>query len=91
MYDSSLAAVCKGASCDLGLSFWIVGNLPVDGCQPDLGEIDPPVGPTVDDLATALAAQPGYLVVGPTDTNMSGFTGAYLELNRAGDSRRWLF
>jgi hypothetical protein len=78
--DEHLAAVCKGTNCAIGLSFWIIDNLPVDGCDLSLGYLDPPVGPSVDDLATALVAQPGYLATGPTPTSMSGFTGEYLEL-----------
>lgn len=78
--DQHLAAVCKGETCELGLAFWVIDNLPVDPCQPTLGDLDPPVGPTVDDLATALVAQPGYETAGPTDAAMSGFAGAYVEL-----------
>ena len=36
-----------------------VDNVVVDPCQPDLGYQDPAVGPTVDDLVTALGAVPG--------------------------------
>ena len=82
--DEHLAAVCKGFECELGLSFWVIENLPVDGCRPELGEIDPPVGPTVADLAVALVTQPGYEATGPADSTMSGYSGAYLELTGQG-------
>jgi hypothetical protein len=82
--DDRLAGICWAANCDLGLGFWIVENLPVDGCRPDLGEMDPPVGPSSTDLAAALVSQPGYDTVGPVPTTVSGFDGSYLELTGRG-------
>ena len=82
--DDRLAGICWTANCDLGLGFWIVENLPVDGCRPELGELDPAVGPKTEDLATALVGQPGYDTVGPVATTVSGFDGSYLELTGRG-------
>lgn len=78
--DEHLAAVCKESECELGLSFWVLDNLPIDGCELARGDLDPPVGPSIDDLATALVAQPGYRATGPTEASVSGIAGAYLEL-----------
>jgi len=78
--DEHLAAVCKGSECELGLAFWVIDNLPIDPCTPSLGEMDPPVGPSADDLAAALVAQDGYEATGPTRVSMSGFEGSYVEL-----------
>ena len=43
------------------LSTWTIGNLKADPCHWKAGALDPPVGPTVEDLAAALVVQ-----VGPT-------------------------
>lgn len=82
--DDRLAGICWAANCDLGLGFWLVENLPVDGCRPELGQLDPPIGPTSEDLAAALVTQPGYDTVGPVATTVSGFDGSYLELTGRG-------
>jgi hypothetical protein len=38
------------------------------------------VGPTVDDLVTALEAVPGYALNSSTDVTISGFTGTLLDI-----------
>ena len=51
-----------------------------DGCTNHAGAY-PPVGPTVDDMATALAAlKPFDLTKPPTAVTAYGFSGKYLEL-----------
>ena len=62
------------------LGFGDVENIYADPCQPDLGLLDPPPGPTAEDLASALAAIPG--VTGTTaDEVISGFRASYVELD----------
>jgi len=56
-----------------------VDNLYVDPCQPELGLRDPAVGPTVDDLVTAVGSVPGVTFSTPTDVTLAGFEGKYLE------------
>jgi hypothetical protein len=56
-----------------------VDNLYVDPCRPASGLQDPVVGPTVDDLATALGSVPGVTFSTPTDVTLAGFAGKYLE------------
>ena len=80
---SEIASVYKGADFDLSVGLWIVDNLPTDGCDPSLGEMDPPVGPTVDDLATALASRPD-VTFGPVDVTLDGYSGRYLEVTGQG-------
>ena len=64
----------------VGVSIVSVTNLVVDGCT-DHSLADPPVGPTVDDLATALADLEPFLVTSPpTDVTMYGYSGKHLEL-----------
>ena len=58
-----------------------VVNLVRDGCR-DHSWADPPVGPSVDDLAVALAdLAPFRVTSGPKDVTMYGYRGKNLELN----------
>ena len=64
----------------VGLSILNVTNVVQDGCTGHVAA-DPPVGPTVDDMATALAAlSPFDLIEPPSDVTAYGFSGKYLEL-----------
>jgi hypothetical protein len=57
-----------------------VTNVVVDGCT-DHGAPNPPIGPTVDDLATALAALPPFLVTKPPrNIDIYGYHGKYLQI-----------
>jgi hypothetical protein len=57
-----------------------VTNLVVDGCTHHVSQY-PPVGPTVDDLATALAALPPFVVTKPPrDVTVDGYYGKYLQI-----------
>lgn len=57
-----------------------VVNVVRDGCH-DHTWADPPVGPTVDDLAVALAdLAPFRVTVGPKDVTKYGYRGKFLEL-----------
>ncbi len=55
-----------------GLDFTVVDGVYTDPCHLEAGLVDPPVGPSADDLASALAALPGVEVAGPTDTIVDG-------------------
>ena len=54
-------------------------NVAVDPCEPELGFQDPAVGPTVDDLVTALRAVPGLTFSAPTDVTQDGYSGVRLD------------
>jgi hypothetical protein len=63
-----------------GLSITTVTNLVGDACR-DHTPLDPPVGPGVDDLATALSQLSPFVVTAPpTDVTMFGYRGKHLEL-----------
>ena len=81
--SSEVASVYRGADFESGVGLWIVDNLPVDGCDLSLGEMDPPVGPTVDDLAVALATRPD-VTRGPEPVTVGGHSGQYLETTGQG-------
>ena len=69
--------VIKSGSEVLGLSVWDVGEVPRDPCHWKGNLYDP--GPTVDDLVTALEAQPMRHATTPTDVTLDGYHGRYLE------------
>jgi hypothetical protein len=63
-----------------GLSITTVSNLVGDGCR-DHTALDPPVGPTVDDLAIALSQlAPFEVTAPPTDVTLFGYQGKHVEL-----------
>ena len=74
-----------GTARALGLSSWIVGNIYADPCQWGDGLLEPPVGPSVDDLADALAKQPMRNGTTPTAVTVDGYDGKYLELTIPAD------
>jgi len=64
----------------VGLSIAIVTNLVRHGCN-DHRRADPPVGPSVNDLAAALADLPPFEVTSPPkDVTINGYRGKHLEL-----------
>jgi hypothetical protein len=83
----------------VAVSITTVVNLVTNGCKDHLAA-DPPVGPSVDDLATALAELPPFEVTtAPEDVTIYGYSGKHLELTvpdmsfdrcDAGDLRSWI-
>ena len=67
-----------------GLGFWIADNVFVDPCGSALGEVSP-VGPSVDDLASALENLPFYTVTPATDVTLAGLPGMQLEITAPAD------
>lgn len=86
----------QGEEGHVGVSIIAVKNLVSDGCS-DHSHSDPPVGPSVDDLATALADLAPFQVTSPPeDVTAYGYTGKHLELTvpdlpveGSGDNRRF--
>ncbi len=62
------------------VSFTTFDKVYADPCHFDQGLLDPLPGPSVDDLATALASLPGMDATAPTDVNISGYQGKLLTL-----------
>ncbi len=63
-----------------------VDDLYIDPCQPELLTRDPSVGPTVDDLVSALGTVPGWTFSAPSDVTIDGAAGQYLEFVSASPS-----
>jgi hypothetical protein len=66
------------------VGFYPGGGLFSDPCRTEAPEAEPdadiPVGPTVDDLVTALVDHPSLDVTDPVDVTLAGYSGTYLDL-----------
>jgi hypothetical protein len=72
------------------ISFEIVENVSADPCTNAL--LDPPVGPSVDDLVTALSALEGFTVSPVTNVTVDGYRGKQFTLTAPTsgcDMRTW--
>jgi hypothetical protein len=67
-----------------GIVVVVVESMPTDPCDHSSAMLDPPLGPTVDDLASALASQPSTETSEPTDVTVDGYSGKYLEYSMTG-------
>jgi hypothetical protein len=79
------SGVNGGSSDDMFIVFWPnpddFNEVYTDPCNWSTTIIDPPVGPTVDDLANALAAQAMRGDAVPTAVTIDGYEGKYLEMS----------
>lgn len=62
------------------IAFSIFDKVFADPCHTTTGYIDPPVGPTVEDLATALGGLPTVEVTTPVEATIGGRTGQQLTI-----------
>jgi hypothetical protein len=67
------------------LSTWTIGNLKADPCRWKAGTLDPPVGPTVGDLAAALIEQVRPAAATSTDVTLDGYRGKKVEYSAPSD------
>jgi hypothetical protein len=82
----------------MSMGFLTITSLESDPCNWNLGA-DVEVGPTVDDLANALAANAGYETTVPVDVTLGGFSGkridiqvpAGLDLATCDDGQFWVW
>lgn len=75
-----IGAVKFASDGHVALSITVVTNLVRDGCH-DHSPAEPPVGPTVDDLAAALSSLAPFVVSSPpSDATVFGYHGKHLEL-----------
>jgi hypothetical protein len=73
----------KGVSAP-GVSFLIVTNVVADPCGE--ASLDPPVGPSVDDLVTAISNLKGFSASTPRDITVDGFRGKEFTLTAPASS-----
>jgi hypothetical protein len=88
-YDAASVNKHGGESSITAVIFWDsdldVGRVYADPCRWQAGHVDPPVGPTVDDLATALANQPQRGDAIPIDVSIDGYRGKMIQLSVPSD------
>ena len=65
-----------------GVLFAGIANIYTDGCRWVL--LDPPVGPSVDDLVAAWAAVPDLAATAPVDITVDGYAGKQIEFTVPG-------
>jgi|GEM_PF-1406545 len=81
-YLVDLGPTSGPSSVDLG----IFDTVYADPCDIATGPLAPPAGPTVDDLATALAALPALAATRPTDVTIDGYHGKLVTLTAPSSS-----
>jgi hypothetical protein len=74
-----------GGPAEMAFGEWIITNVYTDPCQWQDSLLDPAVGPTVDDLASALLAQKGRNATAPTDVTMGGYPAKRIEMSIPAD------
>lgn len=75
--DDGWAVIKSGSDPVFGAAFWEVANIFIDPCQWVL--FDPPVGPSVDELASAWAKVPAIEVTSTSDVTVDGYVGREVE------------
>jgi hypothetical protein len=64
----------------ISIAFFTVKDLYLDPCAVDRGLRQPPVGPSVGDLASALGDVPSLDATAPSDVSLAGFVGLRMDL-----------
>jgi hypothetical protein len=78
----------RGGPGEIAVGPWIIANVYTDPCQWQGALPSPAVGPTVDDLASALVAQKGRNATAPTDVTLGGYPAKRIELSIPADLDR---
>jgi len=77
MFDDTPA----GSNSEAAFFLYAGNNVFSEPCLTDVDAVaDIPVGPTVDDLVTALVDHPSLEVTDPVDVTLAGYSGTYLDL-----------
>jgi hypothetical protein len=71
----------RGGPGEVAFGHWTVDNVFADPCQWEGALLDPAIGPTAADLATALEHQVGRNASAPTDVVFGGYPAKRLELS----------
>ena len=70
---------------EVALGVWIVMNTYADPCRWQESLLDPPVGPTVENLESAVADQVGRNASAPADVTVGGYPATRIELSVPAD------
>jgi len=79
LYAAYLDKASDDGNGGAAIAFSLSQSIYADPCN-DRGFLDPQPGPTVDDLASALAGLPGLAVTTPTEVTVDGYRGKHLTL-----------
>ncbi len=63
-----------------GISTWGVRNVFANPCHSNDTLLDPPIDSSVDGLVSGLASQKGHASTTPTDVEVDGYAGTYMEM-----------
>jgi hypothetical protein len=75
----------RGGPGEIAVGNWIIANVYTDPCRWQGSLLSPAVGPTIDDLATALVAQKDRNATAPTDVMLGGYPAKRVELSIPAD------
>ena len=80
-------AKLRGENTPAGVSWTLISNVFPDACRSNSGPADPPTGPTVDDLVTALTSIVGFEATAPTNVIVDGHAGKRFRITATVDPR----
>jgi hypothetical protein len=72
--------VVFGSDGGQGISTWAVGNVFGNPCHSNGTLLDPPIDSSVHGLVAGLASQKGHPATTPTDVEIDGYAGEYMEM-----------
>lgn len=64
----------------MAIRFYAIPNLAANPLSHAEGNLDPPVGPTVDDLVQAIVSHPAWTATEPTDITIDGHVGKLISI-----------
>ena len=84
--DGNWVVFGPGGDENVAIRFYTVDNLAANPLSYDDGVIDPPLGPTVDDLVQAVVSHPDWETTAPTDITLDGYQGQLIQLTIPADA-----
>jgi hypothetical protein len=85
LIEQSVCLTPTDFALDTRLSFVIVENVVADPCSPGEEPLEPPVGPSVDDLVAAISSLEGFEASVPVDLALDGYHGKRFTLTTPQD------
>jgi hypothetical protein len=83
--EQSVCYTPTDSASDTRVSFLIVENVVADPCSPGEEPLEPPVGPSVDDLVAAISRLDGFEASAPVDLTIDGYHGKRFTLTAPQD------
>jgi hypothetical protein len=70
----------------MAIRFYTIPNLAANPLSHSAGNLDPPVGPTVDDMVQAIVVHPGWTASEPADITIDGRAGQLVSITIPADA-----